>query len=95
MFNFIKTGIEFNNLAKSMNGMNVMIQDLLPRIERSYDNSEGIFIPTKIAYNFYDSPLTLNSGDSFDLTEIMMMKMKVMHLFKALDGSIDLILNEH
>ena len=40
MFNFLKTGIEFNNLAKSMNGMNVMIQDLIPRIERSYDKSE-------------------------------------------------------
>jgi len=40
MFNFLKTGIEFNNLAKSMNGMNVMIQDLIPKIERSYDHSE-------------------------------------------------------
>ena len=40
MFNFLKTGIEFNNLAKSMNGMNVMLQDLIPKIERSYDHSE-------------------------------------------------------
>jgi hypothetical protein len=40
MFNFLKAGVEFNNLAKSMNGMNVMIEDLIPRIERSYDKSE-------------------------------------------------------
>lgn len=40
MFNFLKTGIEFNNLAKSMNGMNFMIQDLIPKIERSHDYSE-------------------------------------------------------
>lgn len=40
MFNFLKTGIEFNNLAKSMNGMNVMMQELIPKIERSYDHSE-------------------------------------------------------
>ena len=40
MFNFLKPGIEFNNLAKSMNGMNVMIQDLIPKIKRSDDYSE-------------------------------------------------------
>jgi hypothetical protein len=40
MFNFLKPGIEFNNLAKSMGSMYVMIQDLIPRIENSYDMSE-------------------------------------------------------
>lgn len=40
MFNFMKAGIEFNNLAKSMNGMNVMLQELIPKIEISYDYSE-------------------------------------------------------
>jgi hypothetical protein len=39
MFNFLKTGIEFNNLAKSMNGLNVMIQELVPQIEQSIDKS--------------------------------------------------------
>jgi hypothetical protein len=58
-----------------------------------YDNSEGTSIPTKIAFNFYDTPLTLNSGDSFDLPAIMMLTMKIKHLFEALDGSIDLVLN--
>lgn len=33
MFNFLKKGREFNNLAKSFNGMNMMIQDILPKIE--------------------------------------------------------------
>ena len=40
MFNFFKAGIEFNNLAKSFNGMNVIIQWLNPRIENSADKSE-------------------------------------------------------
>jgi hypothetical protein len=40
MFNFFKTGIEFNNLAKEINGMNVALQDLIPKIERSYNHSE-------------------------------------------------------
>jgi hypothetical protein len=40
MFDFLKAGREFNKVAKAMNGMNVMIQELIPRIERSYDKSE-------------------------------------------------------
>jgi hypothetical protein len=40
MANFLKKGIEFNNLAKSLNGMNVMLQDLIPKIKKSYDKSE-------------------------------------------------------
>lgn len=40
MFNFLKPGIEFNNLAKTVNGMNVMIQDIIPKIARSHDYSE-------------------------------------------------------
>ena len=40
MFNIFKTGIEFNNLAKEINGMNVALQELIPKIERNYDHSE-------------------------------------------------------
>lgn len=40
MLNFLKAGAEYNKLAKSMNGMNIMIQDLIPKIERSYNYSE-------------------------------------------------------
>ena len=40
MFKFLKPGIEFNNLAKTMNGMNVMIQELIPQIQNSYDKEE-------------------------------------------------------
>ena len=32
MFNFLKPGIEFNNLAKAMNGLNVMIQSITPKL---------------------------------------------------------------
>ncbi len=40
MFNFLKKGKEFNNLGKSFNGMNVMIQDILPQIERNPSREE-------------------------------------------------------
>lgn len=50
MFNFLKTGKEFNNLAKSMNGMNAMIEDLIPKIERSYDHSEFTEVVSVLAY---------------------------------------------
>jgi hypothetical protein len=58
-----------------------------------YDNSEDTSLPTKIAFNFYDKPLTLNGGVSFDLPAIMTMTMKIKYLFEALDNSIDLVLN--
>ena len=40
MFNFLKVGKAFNDLAKAMNGMNSMLDELIPKIERSYDYSE-------------------------------------------------------
>lgn len=40
MFNFLKPGLEFNKLAESMNGLNLMIQNLIPKIERSNNYSE-------------------------------------------------------
>lgn len=64
------------------------------QLNSMYDNNEGNFIPTKIAYNFYEKPLTKDSGDSFDLPAVMMLTMKMKHLFEALDGSVDLIIKE-
>lgn len=40
MFNFLKPGLVFNKLAESMNGLNLMIQNLIPKIERSNNYSE-------------------------------------------------------
>ena len=40
MFNFLKTGKEFNNLSKAFNGMNIMLQNLIPKTRNSYDPSE-------------------------------------------------------
>ena len=37
MLNFLKAGIEYNNMAKSMNGMNVMLQEITRGIANSYD----------------------------------------------------------
>jgi len=40
MFNFLKKGREFNKLAKSFNGMNIMIEDILPNLERNPNQDE-------------------------------------------------------
>ncbi|HEY5391249.1 MAG TPA: hypothetical protein VIJ57_03955 [Hanamia sp.] len=56
-------------------------------------NNKGSFIPTKIAYNFYEKPLQLNSGDNLDLPAIMLMNIKIKHLFEVLDSSVELVLS--
>lgn len=58
------------------------------------NDSEGTFIPAKIAFNFYITPLLLNSGDNIDLYAIMIMTMKIKQLFRALEDSIDIVLKE-
>ena len=40
MFNFIKRGVEYNNLAKSFNGMNIMLQNLIPQTRNNNDQSD-------------------------------------------------------
>lgn len=40
MFNFLKKGKEFNRLAKSLNGINVMVQDVYPQIQQNPSRSE-------------------------------------------------------
>lgn len=40
MVNIFKIGTEFNNLAKAFNGMNIMLKDLVYRVESGEDKSE-------------------------------------------------------
>ena len=40
LFDFLKPGVEFNNLAKSMNGMNFLLKELIPKLEHSIDDTE-------------------------------------------------------
>lgn len=52
MFNIFKKGKEFNNLAKSFNGVYVMIQDIIPKIQRNPSReefAESIFAMAYIA----------------------------------------------
>lgn len=50
MANFIKKSIEFNKMAKAMNGMNVGLQSLLYKIENGIDDSEITDNILSIAY---------------------------------------------
>jgi len=40
MFKFFKEGAEFMNLTRQMNAMHAMLQDLISKIEQSYDYTE-------------------------------------------------------
>lgn len=53
MFNFLKKGREFNRLAKSLNGINVMVQDVYPQIQNNPSRYE--FGETLLAIAFLSS----------------------------------------
>lgn len=46
------------------------------------------FLPTKIAYNFYENPLVTNSGDNFNLQELMILKINLEELYQVLDLAV-------
>jgi hypothetical protein len=52
MLNFLRSGTEFNNLAKAMNRLNIMLDSLMRDIERSSNKkefSEGLLLAAFIA----------------------------------------------
>jgi hypothetical protein len=50
------------------------------------------FLPTKMAFNFFETPLKLESGDCFDMTKVFKMSMSIPHLINFLDEGIEFII---
>ena len=60
-----------------------------------YDDHEGVFLPTKMAYNFYEKPLTINSGDSIDLPKMMLLKIKTNNLMDTIQKLVNMVIKEN
>jgi hypothetical protein len=50
------------------------------------------FLPTKMAFNFFETPLKKESGDCFDMSKVFKMNMSLPHLINFLDEGIEFII---
>lgn len=50
------------------------------------------YIPTKIAYNFYDTPMTLEGGIMLDLQKVMILSFNLRYFFKSLEECTDIMI---
>ena len=57
-------------------------------------NNKVDYLPTKIAYNFYERPLTLNGGIVSDLESLMILRFKFKSLFEFWDNSVYTVIED-
>ena len=58
-----------------------------------FGNNPSRIIPTLLAYNFFDTPLTKKPGEFLDLPIIVTLSKRLGNLFKIIDNKMYLVLN--